>query len=191
VRDGKEPPASQYPRIEEGRLAPLGSVKFPKIPGVAFPTRLQMAYRVDYGPEFASAGIVSVEPPKVGKPFPMLVPQVDEDGNETAGIRMPDVAVPLATFTGWNLRAAAIGAPDELFSMAGSYIPFARTREERARTGDPRLSVGERYATRAEYLEKVGAAARTLADRGFLLERDITAQVERAAAEWDFATSSR
>ena len=187
VRYGTEPPASQFPRIEDGRLAPLAGVRFPKIPGVAFPTRIQTAYRVDYGPGFRTAGIVSVEPPKVGAAFPMLVPQVDIDGNETAGIRMPDVAVPLATFTGWNLRDPSIGAPDELFSMSGSYLPFPRTKAEQAKTGDPRLSIEERYATRAEYLEKVGAAARALADRGYLLDRDVSAQVERAEAEWDWA----
>jgi hypothetical protein len=78
---------------------------------------------VDYGEEFRSAGIVTIEPPKVGSAFPMRLPQVDADGNDTAGIRMPATAVPLATYTGWNLRSAGIGAPDELYSMTGSFIP--------------------------------------------------------------------
>ena len=121
VEKGVEPPASQYPKVSDGQLVPLVSVQFPKVPGVAFPTRMHSALRVDYGPEFLSKGIISVEPPKVGKPFSMLVPQVDPtDGNEIAGIRLPVVRVPLGTHTGWNLRHPEIGAPDELFSMVGS-----------------------------------------------------------------------
>lgn len=185
ARDGKEPPPSRYPSIAGGSLARLSEVRFPKIPGVVFPERIHRAYRVDYGPEFRSLGIVSMEPPGVGKPFGMRVPQVDADGNETAGIRMPGVQVPLATFTGWNLRVPEIGAPDELYSMAGSWFPFPRTAAERSRRGDPRLSVEERYKGREDYLEKVEAAARTLAAEGYLLERDLRTIVERAAQEWD------
>lgn len=185
VHEGKEPPPSQYPRIADQTLTPLSGLRFPKIPGVALPARIQTAWRVDYGPEFRSGGIATKEPPAVGKPFPLLVPQVDEDGNEAAGIRMPAVAVPLGTFTGWNLRTEEIGAPEELFSMAGSYLPFPRTRAEGATTGDPRSPVEERYATKAEYLQKVGAAARRLAQRGYLLDRDVAATVDLAAAEWD------
>lgn len=93
VEKGVEPPASQFPKISDGQLVPLAAVKFPKVPGVAFPTRMHSAFRVDYGPEFLSKGIISVEPPKVGKPFSMLVPQVDPaDGNETAGFGCPACA---------------------------------------------------------------------------------------------------
>jgi len=186
VKDGTEPPPSRYPGIAYGNLAPLDAVQFPKLPGVQLPTRIQQAWRVDYGEEFRSAGIATIEPPKVGRPFPMRVPQVDADGNETAGIRMPATAVPLATYTGWNLRAAEIGAPDELYSMTGSFIPFARTRAERIKAGDPRLSVEERYAGKRDYLDKVQAAARSLVSGGYLLDRDVPLVVERASAEWDF-----
>jgi hypothetical protein len=186
VRDGAEPPASQYPRIAQDTLVPLGAVQFPKIPGVAVPTRIQKAYRADYGPEFRSSGIISVEPPKVGKAFPILLPQVNADGNETSGVRMPDIQVPLATYTGWNLRAADIGAPDELFSMQGSFIPFSRTRAERELHHDPRLSIAERYSGRAQFLEKIGAAARSLAAGGYLLEGDVSRVVEHSAMEWDY-----
>lgn len=191
VRDGTAPPPSQYPRIAQRTLVPLDAVRFPKIPGVAFPTRIQTAWRVDYGPRFSEEGIVSLEPPAVGKPFALRVPQVDEDGNETAGVRMPQIEAPLATYTGWNLRAPEIGAPLELFSMAGSFLPFPRTRAEREKTGDPRLSVEERYATRAEYLERFTAAARRLADRGYLLDRDVGSLAERAGEEWDYVTGRR
>jgi hypothetical protein len=141
---------------------------------------------VNYGEEFRSAGIVTIEPPKVGSAFAMRVPQVDADGNETAGIRMPATAVPLATYTGWNLRSAGIGAPDELYSMTGSFIPFARTKAERVKAGDPRLSVEERYASKKVYLDKVQAAAGDLVKGGYLLAQDVSLVMARASAEWDF-----
>lgn len=186
VAEGLEPPPSLYPKIADGSLTPLGAVAFPKLAGVEFPARIQQAWHVDYGEEFRSAGIVTIEPPKVGTPFPMRLPQVDADGNETAGIRMPATAVPLATYTGWNLRSPGIGAPDELYSMVGSFIPFARTKAERMKAGDPRLSVEERYASKQAYLDKVEAAAHGLVEGRYLLERDVPLVVARSAAEWDF-----
>ena len=129
--EGKEPPPSQYPRIAQDTLVPLGAVQFPKIPGLALPQHIQQAYRVDYGPDFRSAGVITIEPPKVGHAFPILLPQVNQDGNETSGLRMPELQVPLATYTGWNLRSADIGAPGELNSMQGSFIPFSRTKSDR------------------------------------------------------------
>jgi hypothetical protein len=186
VRDGVAPPPSLYPRITRDTLVPLAAVQFPKIPGVKVPIHIEKAYRVDYGPEFRTRGIITLEPPKVGNAFPILLPQVDRDGNETSGLRMPEVEVPLATYTGWNLRSPDIGAPDEMFSMAGSFIPFARTKAERELRHDPRPSLAERYSGRAQYLEKVEAAARRLASSGYLLEADIPAVVDHSAIEWDY-----
>jgi hypothetical protein len=114
---------------------------------------------------------------------------VDADGNETAGIRLPEVAVPLATYTGWNLRDAALGAPDELYSMAGTFLPFARTRAEREQKRDPRPSIEERYKSREEYLERVAAAARRLVNDRYLLERDVQPVVDQAAKRWDYLVS--
>jgi len=186
VREGKEPPASRYPKIAQDALVPLGAVQFPKIPGVSFPQIIQKAYRVDYGTEFRTAGVITVEPPRVGHAFPMLLPQVDRDGNETSGLCMPDIQVPLATYTGWNLRTPDIGAPDELNSMQGSFIPFPRTRADRELHHDPRLSIQERYTSRADFLQKIEAAARELAAGGYLLADDIPHIVEHSAVEWDF-----
>jgi len=191
LAEGKEPPASQYPKIAEGHLAPLAEVRFPKIPGVAFPTLIHKAYRVDYGPQFRTRGIVSLEPPKLGKAFPMLLPQVDADGNETAGIRLPEIAVPLATYTGWNLRDPSLGAPDELFSMAGSWLPFPRTKVERQNNRDPRPSIEERYPSREDYLKRISAAARDLTQRGYLLEQDLPQILERAGRQWDYVMNER
>ena len=186
VTEGVEPPPSRYPRIGRGELVPLSGLRFPRLPGVTLPVRIRKAWRLDYGPEFRSAGIIAFEPPRIGKEFPVLVPQVDEDGNEVAGIRVPEVAVPLATYTGWNLRAPEIGAPDELYSMAGSWLPFARTRAERQQRGDPRRSIEERYRSRDDYVARVNECARELAREGYLLERDIPRIVEEAARRWDY-----
>ena len=186
LAEGAEPPPSQYPRVAAGELTPLNEVNFPKAPGVDFPTRMHGAYRVDYGPNFRSEGVVTVEPPKVGKPFPTLVPQVGPDGNETTGIRLPVVQAPLGSFTGWNLRDPSVGAPEELYSMVGSYIPFARTKAEREKSGDPRLSVEERYSDREDYLAKLRAAAEKLAEERYVLRADIWRIVDTGAAQWDF-----
>ena len=103
VRNGTAPPPSAYSTIAAHTLVPLRELKFPQIPHVALPTETNTAYRLDYGPNWRD-GILSMQPPHVGKPFPVLVPQVDADGNELGGIHLPEITVPLATYTGWNLR---------------------------------------------------------------------------------------
>ncbi|MEQ1948672.1 MAG: alpha/beta hydrolase domain-containing protein [Bryobacteraceae bacterium] len=190
VKDNKEPPASRYPRISAGELVPLNAVKFPKIPGVEFPTLMHLAYPANYGPDFRTKGIATQEPPEIGKPYPVMVPQVDADGIDIAGVRMPQVQVPLATYTGWNLRTKDIGGADQLFTQAGSMIPFAKTKAERMQSGDPRPSIEERYAGKDEYLKKFEAAAQALAKDGYLLQKDIPEIVKRGGAEWDFVQSS-
>ena len=110
VRDGTLPPASRYPLIRDGSLVAPDALHFPVLPNVTVASRPHLAYRGDF----------DAVPPRVGKPFPILVPQVDGDGNETAGISMPEQQIPLATFTGWNLRSPEIGAPDEMFNSNGS-----------------------------------------------------------------------
>jgi Alpha/beta hydrolase domain len=185
VRNGKQPPPSQYPRIATHQLVLPAELNFPKIPGITFPSILHRAYPSNYGPEFRTKGIATREPPEIGQPYPVLVPQVDRDGNDLAGIRMPEIQVPLATYTGWNLRAKEIGAPDQLFALVGSYIPFARTKAERIESGDPRWSIEERYRSRADYLAKVQQAAKALAVQGYLLMSDVPSLVERGGGEWD------
>ncbi len=180
LKDGKEPPASEYPLIAKDQLVTLGALAFPRIAGVAVPTRKREAYRLDF----------SVEPPQATTPFPTLVPQVDMDGNETSGIKMPEIAVPLASYTGWNLRSKAIGAPEELYSMVGSWIAFPVTKAERAKRKDPRLSIEERYPAKSDYLDRITAAAQKLVDAGFLLDQDVPQLRERAAKEWDYVLRS-
>jgi hypothetical protein len=176
VKNGKEPPQSQYPKVAQDNLVAPGAIQFPKIPGVAFPAIAHRAYDLD----------ATAQPPKVLATLPLLLPQVDRDGIDLGGIRMPEVAVPLATYTGWNLRAASIGSPGELYSMQGSFLPFPRTRAEREAKHDPRVSIEERYPDKQSYMDQVTAAAKQLAASGYLLEHDIPKVVERSSAEWDF-----
>jgi len=185
ITSGKEPPASQIPHVQKDQLVTVAAVNFPKIPGTKVAQRPQRAWRADYGPEFRTKGVVTQEPPKLGKAFASLVPQVDVDGNETSGIRHPMVQVPLGTYTGWNLRAPRIGAEDEIFSMVGSTFFFPKSKAERQKTGDPRPSIEERYTSRAEYLEKYTAAAKSLVQLGYLLEADLPVVVQRGAGHWD------
>jgi hypothetical protein len=118
-------------------------------------------------------------------PLPFLVPQVDGDGNELAGIAFPDVAVPLATYTGWNYRNEAIGQPGEVLPLAGSYIPLPLTRAAQEANHDPRPSIEERYGNRARYQAIVTDRAEDLAEQGYMLRQDIDIVVARALARWD------
>jgi hypothetical protein len=104
---------------------------------------------------------------------------------------MPEIQVPLASYTGWNLRSPKIGAPDQLYSMAGSWIPFPVNKAERKKSKDPRASIEERYPTKDAYLEKIAAAAQQLVKEDFLLDRDIPYVRNRAAKEWDYVTEPR
>ena len=189
VKDGTEPPASQYPHAGKDQLVPLGALHFPKLPGVETPKHLVAAVHADYGPEFKTKGIVTNEPPKLGKPFPMLLPQTNSDGNEIAGVHSPELEVPLGTYTGWNLRSNEVGGAEYLSNMIGSFIPFAKTKADRTRSGDPRPSIEERYASKDDYLSKVDAAAQTLASRRLLLASDIPKIKEQAAKRWDWVMS--
>jgi hypothetical protein len=118
--------------------------------------------------------------------LPFIVPQVDADGNDVGGIRLPEQAVPLGTYTDWAFRSEHIGAPNTLIAMAGSYIPFARTRSDRDKNHDPRLSVEERYATRGEYIRRIEEAANKLVADRLLLQEDVKPIVEAAGEHWDW-----
>jgi hypothetical protein len=182
VRDGREPPSSAYPRLAAGTLVAVDRVRAPAISGVGWPRAAHEAYRVDYGPRWPS-GIITLEPPRLGKPFPVRVPQVDADGNELGGIRGLELLAPLATYTPWHLRRGAEN-PNELVDFYGTFVPFARDRAERERSGDPRASVIERYGDRARYAELVRRQAEALARSGFLLAEDTPRVVEQAERGW-------
>jgi hypothetical protein len=187
ITDGVAPPPSRVPTLADASLVTLDDYRFPGIPGVEVPNIAHNTWRLDFGPRFRSEGIVDYQPPRVGAPFPVLVPQADADGNELGGIRLPQVEVPLATYTPWNFRSEAIGAPQELANFRGAYLPFAETEAERRRSGDPRPSVEARYASRDEYLGRYARAAMDLAKERFLLPRDLSGMLSQAEEFWRLA----
>jgi hypothetical protein len=179
------PPASNFPRMDKGQLVPPASVKFPWIPEFATVNYAYAPRRLDFGPEFATHGIATYEPAHSGGSYPVMVPQVNADGNETSGIRLPELVWPLATHTGWNLRNPAIGAPEQQYQLIGSQAAFARTKPEREKMGDARLSITERYHSRGEFLSHIETAARALASQRFLMEEDLPRVVALAGRHWD------
>jgi hypothetical protein len=186
VVEGIEPPASRYPRIADGTLKPSSAAGWPKIPGLRLPPPALVTYRLDFGPEW-KRGIVAFEPPHIGKPYPVLVPAVDENGNARAGIRLPAIEAPVATYAGWNYRSTAIGSPDQFDGEMGSVYPFARTRADRSSSGDSRLSMEERYASRDAYLGKSVSAALQLVEARFVLAEDVPRLMRQAGALYDWA----
>ena len=183
VKEGAPPPPSVYPQLKDGTLVPAASIAFPAIPGVASPRALTAGARA------ANPYLVGVS--GAGSPLPLLVPAVDADGNERAGIRLPEVAVPLATYTGWNFRKPSIGAPDELVSLAGSQILFPPTPAAREAARDPRRSIEERYKSQEDYLAKIEQAADALVKAGYLLVDDEPRILQRAADQWDLVVVRR
>jgi hypothetical protein len=183
VRSNTLPPASSYPKIAEGTLVPLPDYALPAIPGVKQPHEANEASRLDFGPNWRD-GILSLQPPKVGEPFPVLVPQVDADGNERDGVRLPEITVPLATYISWNLRDPSIGAPDQRVAFEASYIPFSKTAQERKNIGDPRKSIAERYSGREDYLFRYGNAVDELVKQRWILSEDKASLVSRGEQEW-------
>ena len=191
VADDVAPPESRYPRLADRTLVSAEDLGFPAIPGVQVSTLVHKAYRADYGPDFYSKGIVTQEPPKIGKAFPVLVPAVDEDGNDRVGIALPELTVPLATYSGWNTFNERSGPTHEISSMKGAFIPFARTKAEREANGDPRPSIGERYLNRDHYLGMIASAALKSADEGYLVPADVPEILRIAGEHWDYLMSVR
>ena len=187
VRSNAAPPESSYPKISNGTLIPLRDYHFPAIPGVQPASEANQADRLDFGPNWR-AGIFTLEPPKVGEPFPVLVPQIDADGNERDGIRLPEITVPLATYAPWNLREPSIGAPDQRVSFEASFLPFPKTAADREKSHDPRKSISERYTSREDFLGRYTRALDGLIQQRWILPEDRTALLDRAGAEWTEAT---
>ncbi len=176
TRDGTPPPASVYPRIADRSLVPWDqeSTGFPQLPGVRYPQVIQQPHELDHGPHYRSRGIITVLPPRKLADFTVLVPRCDADGNNMnmATLLPAEVAVPLATYTGWNLRRRDVGAEDMLASLAGSFLPFPKTREGRKAAGDPRKSIEERYEGLDDYRRKFSEACENLVERRYMLRED-------------------
>jgi hypothetical protein len=172
VRTGAPPPPSRVPSVAGGTAVAAETLTMPAVPGFATPP----------GANHIAAPVDWVDPPaRLDNFYGTRVCAVDADGNEVAGIRLPPIAVPLGTYTGWNVYRAQ---PGELADRDGSLIPFARTRKEREAAGDPRPSLEERYGTREAYVAKVKAAAEALVAERLLLPADAAAYV-KAAEERD------
>ena len=189
VSEGIEPPPSAFPRLSDGTAVEAESLGdfFRTIPGARALEHIERPVRLNFGVE-TERGIV-IYPPETGAPYPSYVSKLGADGNEVAGIRAPELRAPLATFIGWNPRHAENGVPGDIMLMMGSTLPFARTREERERSGDPRPSVAERYPSKAAYLERVREATRTLIAARHVLLEDLEAIVDRASKRWDWVQS--
>jgi alpha/beta hydrolase family protein len=184
------PPKSEVPRQADFAvysipqptglgIVPQTDLGFPTIPGVTYTGVITVRHRFDFGPLF-DEGILSITPPEFAGPvYPSFVSRVDRDGNELAGIRLPAVAAPVATTTGWGLRAADFGGPDGCES-SGQLIPFKATRADRLAAGDPRLSLEERYGNHDAYVTAVRRAAERLQTRRFLLPEDVQRYIDEA-----------
>jgi hypothetical protein len=185
LTDGTPPPPSMHPHIADGTLVgwKADEAGWTTLPGVRYPTAIQQPDHLDYGEEFATKRRIDRHPPvRTGKRYGVRVPALDADNNEIGVLRMPAVVAPVATYTGWNLRNPAIGAPDAPLGLAGGYIAFPRTKADREASNDPRPSVQERYGSFEEYGARIMRAAEALVAEGYLLEEHLADVEERAEA---------
>ncbi len=180
--NGREPPHSRVPKLADGTLVPplpQARMGFPSIPGVTYTGLKTTRYRFNYGPHFYETGIATINPPVITPPYednpangpiyPSYIPKTDHDGNDIAGVRLVDVTVPLATYTGWGLRAGP--QANDGCESAGQMIPFATTEAQRVAAGDPRPSIEERYKSFKQYhREVVRAIDRMVRERLMLCE---------------------
>jgi hypothetical protein len=168
VVNGREPPPSRLPRIADGTLVHAEAVAWPKLAALVLPR--------------AANDVVALgdwtDPQPPARAWQALVPQVDADGNEIAGIRLPDIALPRGTFTGWNLYKAPLPV-GELADRDGTHLGFATARAERERSGDPRQSIEERYPTQDAHASGVRAVTIALQRDRLLLEEDAEAYLAR------------
>lgn len=184
VQEETAPPASVYPKFADGTLANWAPEDsgWRALPGIRYPTVIHAPEFVDRGADFLTRRRVSIEPPQRIGTYGVRVPAYDHDNNERGCLLLPTIAVPVATLTSWNLRSREIGAETELLSLAGGYVPLPTNRELRGLSGDPRLSLSERYANFDDYFARYQAHInRLIADR-YILEED-RSRLENLARE--------
>ena len=188
VTHNEELPANGYPNHADETIVPADSLRewFGALPGVEFPRHQKVMRALNFGPYRA---VPTVIPPELGDEYPSLVSAVDADGNEVGGVRLPAVSVPLATYTGWNVRHPDIGGAGQTLApggtVVGGAIPFAVTRAERLASGDPRPSIEERYGSREEYLARVRESAEGLVEAGYMLAEDVDVVVGQGGEVYD------
>lgn len=184
VKDAAPPP-SRYPRLDQAQLVRPDhrAMGFPLIPGAPLPDNLINPFLdYDFGPEFKDSdlsGVIRLQPPTIKRVLPSLVPKVDADGNEVGGIPSPLHQAPLGTYLGWNVTRQGF-YKGRGCGFAGGFIPFAKTKAERMASGDPRLSLEERYRDHAGYVSAVRAAVDRLVHERFLLPEDAARLVDQA-----------
>ncbi len=184
VREDKTPPASVYPRFADRTIADWNAkaTGFPALPGVRFPTVIQQPQYRDYGPDFETKRIITKEPPiKLGD-YIVLVPKSDADGNDLGMLLPPEVAVPLGTYTGWNIRRQEFGADGALASLMGSFIPFPVAEK----TADPRTPIVKRYPDAKAYRKHLDDSCERLVAERYLLAEDRANYGAYGNAIWDF-----
>ena len=180
VTSNVEPPPSRYPSLSKGTLVVPEKLDFPSVPAfsydkytlpaVKYNALFLGAYRVDY----------SKQPPAIMGEYPVYAMKVNKDGNGVDGIRLPEITVPAATYTGWNRFKPGYGGDYRLCTASGSFIPFAKTKTQRLASGDPRLSLEERYPNHDTYVKKVEQAAKKLMRERFLLKEDAQKIIDTA-----------
>ncbi len=184
VAEGATLPDSIVPKIADGTLVDWlqTATGFPAIPGVRYPDVIRQPPLLDFGPLWEAQRQITFQPPRILGQYRVLVPRCGPDGNELGCLLPPEVAVPVATHTGWSLRRADMGPENQLISLAGSFIPFAATKAAREQSGDPRLSLEERYGTHADYVRQLTAECRRLEKCGLLLAEDVERIIARQSA---------
>jgi len=187
VEDGVDPPASAIPTIATGSLIEPQALDYP-IAWLTRPRSPHVAYRVDYGPRWAS-GIIDLQPPRRGPAFAIRVPQIDSLGNERTGIRTMELRAPIGTYTPWSLRYGKPGGSDEMAGYIGSFLPLA-LRPEARRKGDSRPALSTLYPTRDAYETRVVSEIDTLVEAGWMLPRDRVQAFDAAIARWDWMTAA-
>ena len=187
ARDGVSPPPNLFPLRKNGTLltGEEWRKRFPKIPGIMTPNGPAKLPLLDFGPNF-SKGLITKEPPEIidEAGYTVMVPSVDHDGNDIGCLRAPMVEVPLATYTGWNIRVRGQGH-GAMYQFSGSTIPFPETQDEKFTTNDPRRSILERYRDRNHYVDLILKSAKLLEEEGFLLGEDVK-RCGEWAQNWDF-----
>ena len=187
---GQSPPPSRHPKLSNSSGIESHKIlsKLSELPGVKIPKQTTRALRLDYGNETHMGRTIQL-PAIQGEQYPAIVSAIDDDGNEIAGIRLPDIQIPLATYTGWNLRHPDIGNADLYIGISGGLagwtLPFPATDTDRANKNDPRRSIKERYHTKTDYLDQITNASRSLLNEGYILEEDLSFILELAERKYD------
>ena len=182
ISQGEMPPPSVYPKFENGTLSNWDSdvVGWKSMSSISYPKYIQQAYTADFGTNFETKKWITKHPPVIKETYPIFVAKVDEDNNELGMLKVPAVSVPTGTYTGWNLRTPEMGAAGALLRLTGGYIPFAKTKKERRKNKDNRLSIKERYKDFETYFMSYKNATEDLVSQGYLLEEEIKGILELA-----------